>query len=171
MGWMLPIHLAIGLVEGFVTAAVAGFIRQARPEVIALAEARPVGRFPLRGVMAGVAVAALLTAGVLSWFASAHPDGLEWALERATGKTELAAPAAAPVYVALASAQQRTELFPDYELPRPAVVESALSPAHAPATPACLGLSLAGVAGSGLTLALVALGGVLLRPRRSSANP
>jgi cobalt/nickel transport system permease protein len=184
---MLPIHLAIGLVEGVVTAAVAGFIRQARPEVIALAEARPVGRFPLGGVLAGVALAALLTAGVLAWFASTRPDGLEWSLARAASKTERPhtpvkvepVGLASPAHSVLERVQRQIALFPDYALPRspvpvaitePAAASPVTSTAPEPlsVTSARVGTSLAGVAGSALTLVLVALCGLLLRWRRTS---
>ncbi len=37
-------------------------------------------------------VVAAITAGGLSWFASSHPDGLEWAMLGASGKEELASP-------------------------------------------------------------------------------
>ena len=34
---MLPLHLAIGLVEGFITASLVGFVRKTRPEVLEMA--------------------------------------------------------------------------------------------------------------------------------------
>jgi len=80
---MQPIHLAIGLVEGLVTAAVLCFVYEARPELI-----RDVGGTPeagenkssLKTVIAILAVVALLVGGGLSLLASGSPDGLEWAL-------------------------------------------------------------------------------------------
>ena len=39
---MLPIHLVIGIVEGFVTASVVGFVSKTRPEVLEMAT-RPSG--------------------------------------------------------------------------------------------------------------------------------
>ncbi|MFL5271377.1 MAG: energy-coupling factor ABC transporter permease, partial [Anaeromyxobacteraceae bacterium] len=73
---MQPVHLAIGLVEGLVTAALVGAVWRARPDVLASrgAAAR------LRPLLAGLALAAAATGGVGAWFASSRPDGLEWAV-------------------------------------------------------------------------------------------
>ena len=32
--------------------------------------------------------AAIVTGGALSWFASTHPDGLEWSIDKITGRGE-----------------------------------------------------------------------------------
>ena len=88
---MQPVHLAIGLVEGFVTAGVINFVRAARPEILeSVTSARPLSAdVSIRKVFAGLLVVALLTGGMLSWFASANPDGLEWSIEKVFGKPEL----------------------------------------------------------------------------------
>ena len=90
---MQPIHLAIGLAEGLATAAVVLFVRQARPDLltgVALSPAVTAKRaaFPKVFVI-GMSLAALLTAGVLSRFASGLPDGLEWAIAHTTGQADL----------------------------------------------------------------------------------
>jgi hypothetical protein len=83
---MLPIHLVIGVVEGVVTAAVVLFVQRAEPELLARsAQRRRLGGLRLRPVVIGLAVAALVAAGVLSWFASTDPDGLEWSIRKVTG--------------------------------------------------------------------------------------
>ena len=80
---MQPIHLAIGIVEGFVTAAVVTFVWKARPEILKMvATSRPAEHLALKKVLAGLLVVAAITGGILSWFASANPDGLEWAMFR-----------------------------------------------------------------------------------------
>lgn len=43
---------------------------------------RPVGRLPLRVFLLGGLIVALLIAGVGSYYASAHPDGLEYVAEQ-----------------------------------------------------------------------------------------
>jgi len=142
---MLPIHTAIGVVEGLVTGLALLALWRVRPE-LAVADA---GRRSLRPVLMALAAVAALTAGVLSWFASTHPDGLEWALARAGGG---AAPAGA-VHDAAARLQARTAVLPDYTVP------------GGPAGPA--GTSLAGLAGAGLTLlAGLGAGFVIRRLRR-----
>lgn len=80
---MQPIHLAIGLVEGLATAAILGFLHQARPELLRR-DAMGTGR-SLRPVLIGLFIGALLIGGMSSWFASANPDGLEWALRELAG--------------------------------------------------------------------------------------
>ena len=79
---MQPIHLAIGLVEGLITAAVLLFVYESRPELLQGVE-------PLKGesakrslktVVAVLAIVALVVGGGLSLLASSNPDGLEWAL-------------------------------------------------------------------------------------------
>ena len=114
---MQPIHLAIGVVEGLATAAVLLFVWQARPEVIraAAGEEQTSGKAPAR-LLAGFAAAALMIGALLSWFASASPDGLEWAMERTSGQSELQAPEAGP-HGLLASLQERLAFLPDYGLP------------------------------------------------------
>lgn len=78
---MQPIHLAIGLVEGLITAAVLLFLYEARPELLRDVNAEPgSGKFSLKATVAVLAVAALLVGGALSLAASSNPDGLEWAL-------------------------------------------------------------------------------------------
>ena len=85
---MLPIHLAIGLVEGLVTVAVVAVIARARPETLFASTAEPrAGR--LQPLLIGLTVATLVIGGLGSWFASTHPDGLEWSLSKASGKTEV----------------------------------------------------------------------------------
>ena len=81
-GLMLPIHLAIGAVEGAVTAAVLCFVYAARPELIRDADIEKAGdpKRSLRSVIAIIAVVALVIGGGLSLLASSNPDGLEWAL-------------------------------------------------------------------------------------------
>lgn len=81
---MQPIHLAIGLVEGLITAAVLTFVYEARPELLGelLGEssASVKNRVSKKTVIACIAVFTLLVGCVLSLFASGKPDGLEWAL-------------------------------------------------------------------------------------------
>jgi cobalt/nickel transport system permease protein len=151
---MLPIHLAIGVVEGLATAAVVLFIRRARPDLLAV----PAALVPsLRPVVVGFATAALLTGGLLSWFASAQPDGLEWSLARAAHAAELPPPDTA-AHTALAQAQQRLTLLPDYDFPSAQTVDGA--------TVVKPGTSLAGVVGGAATLLLLLLATWWLKRRR-----
>ncbi|MEW6661311.1 MAG: energy-coupling factor ABC transporter permease [Bacillota bacterium] len=110
---MQPIHLAIGMVEGLITAAVVGFVWKARPEIIEKASSgEALGTIPIKQVLAVLAIVAVFTGGFLSWFASAHPDGLEWSVFNTSGKEELEVPDG--IHQTLASIQEKTAFLPDY---------------------------------------------------------
>ena len=79
-GLMLPIHLAIGLVEGLITAAVLVFVYQARPELLMDTDSDSKPAFSLKATVSILAVITLMIGGGLSLYASGNPDGLEWAL-------------------------------------------------------------------------------------------
>lgn len=155
---MLPIHLAIGLVEGAATFAVVRFVRQLRPDVLEHAhEAQKTGLLSHKALLACLGAAAVLIAGGLSWFASSDPDGLEWSMAKTSGQEELEAPDHA-AYTAAEHIQNATALLPDYDFKNP--------PETAGAAVANVGTSVAGLVGAGLTLAFVGAAGLLLRARR-----
>ena len=79
-GLMLPIHLAIGLVEGLVTGAILTFVYQARPEMLTEVSEEKQTSFSLKKTLGILAVVTLFIGGGLSLYASGNPDGLEWAL-------------------------------------------------------------------------------------------
>lgn len=75
---MLPIHLAIGLIEGAATAAVLYFVM--RPETMESVFVK--SGISLKTAFAMLAVITLIIGASLSPIASSNPDGLEWAIER-----------------------------------------------------------------------------------------
>lgn len=152
---MLPIHLAIGLIEGVATAALILVIRRARPELIQIPSRSPQRR-SIRPVLIGMGAAAVIAGGVLSSFASAQPDGLEWSVERIAGEAGLPPVVVSSVHATLAALQERLALLPDYSLPR-----SSSSPAMVEAS----STSLAGLIGGAVTLVFVAGFGWALRRR------
>ena len=79
---MQPIHLAIGLVEGVITAAILLFVYEARPELLRDVTIREgeKQKGSLRMTLVVLALAAAVIGGGLSLLASSNPDGLEWAL-------------------------------------------------------------------------------------------
>jgi len=111
---MQPIHLGIGLVEGLATAGVISFIWHARPEILdsAITE-QPLGKLPLRNIVVGMLAATVLTGGVLAWYASEHPDGLEWSIEKVSGSPEIESHGKT-MHDTLQSIQEKTSLMPDY---------------------------------------------------------
>jgi len=163
--FMLPIHLAIGLVEGAVTAAIVVFVRRARPEALPLATSS--GR-PVAAVAAAFLALAIALGGVGAWYASDQPDGLEWSIAGIAGPSAIAAPRA-PVHATLDRLQQRVALMPDYGFRRAGDPAASASPAHgaSAATDAArgdrLGTSVAGLLGGGVTLVLALVVGIALR--------
>ncbi len=178
--FMQPIHLAIGVVEGGVTAAVVSFLLKARPDIVLGAtEAVPSDRHPLRGVLATFMAIALVTGGVVSWEASRNPDGLEWAIARATATGGQEAPPRGWQGI-VARLQQKIAVLPDYSFKRPdgagpAAGQSTESRTGMPekaagglqsVADARVGTSVAGVVGTIMVLAIVWVGGRILAGRR-----
>jgi len=163
---MQPIHLAIGLVEGLATAAVVAFIWKARPDILNVAtDLPPVGTGSYRNVLIGLLAAAVVTGGILSWFASANPDGLEWSIFKTTGTEELDAPHQG-VHFASEKIQQKTALLPDYGLKSEATGPPATE--HTTETVVDPGKTLSGLVGGTLTLLIAGLIGLILKRRKTS---
>ena len=170
---MQPIHLAIGLVEGAVTAAVLVFVSETRPELLMdadIPEEKREGGGTSRSlvlVLSVLAAFAILTGGVFSHFASGNPDGLEWALfgnsdagyssnmsldEENYGIASGAAEAAASV-------QEKTSVLPDY----------AFADSDSPA-----GTTVSGIAGSLMVAAaalLICFAGRFFRKKKDDMMP
>jgi cobalt/nickel transport system permease protein len=169
---MQPIHLAIGIVEGIVTAALVAFVWQARPEILGFGVEAGARRPGLKPVLVTLGVVAAIAAGLLSWFASSHPDGLEWSMSRTAGKEELGSPPG--VHQSLAEVQKKTAFLPDYGLPEPespaaeapeqgeAASEAGAESAE-PWPAVSGGTSLAGLVGSAMVLALAGIVGLAVR--------
>ncbi|NTW04832.1 MAG: cobalamin biosynthesis protein CbiM [Peptococcaceae bacterium] len=151
---MQPMHLAIGVVEGLVTAAVVTFIWKARPEIMEKAAlGQALGRIQIKKVVTGLLIAMIFIGGAFSWFASANPDGLEWSLEKVTGTAELEAEG--NIYRVLSDFQQKTAFLPDYSFKTD---EDAVDLGSGDAWPAVdAGTSISGFVGGAMTLALASL--------------
>jgi len=114
-------------------------------------------------VLAGLGIAAVITGGMLSWFASTNPDGLEWSMFKVSGKEELEADSG--VHHGLGALQQKTAFLPDYGFKK-AEPEGAAESEGAPAWPAPdAGTSLSGIIGGILTLLVAVAIGFLLKRR------
>ena len=160
---MLPIHLGIGLVEGIATAGVVSFIWNARPEILERnANEQPLSQVPIRNVAISLLAATVLTGGLLAWYASEQPDGLEWSIEKVAGSPEIES-LDQPIHGKLESIQEKTSLMPDYSF-RVKAGTHGLSAAEARA-----GTTAAGLFGGGIVLALGVLMGFILKKRNSSA--
>ncbi|MGE5527742.1 MAG: energy-coupling factor ABC transporter permease [Patescibacteria group bacterium] len=159
---MQPIHLAIGLVEGLITAAVVTFVWRARPEILErAASGKAYGAVGLRRVLIGLGLATVLAGGVLAWFASAHPDGLEWSLYRATGREVQRAPGG--LRETLARVQEKTAVLPDYGFRQPGTSAPEGNEGGRKRPAADIGTTASGLIGAALVLALVVGLGFALR--------
>ena len=111
---MQLIHLAIGFVEGLITAAVLVFVHEARPELLygSTEAEKKEGRFTFKNTLVVLAVVTVLIGGGLSLVASSNPDGLELSIEKITGSTEVESDG--EIYETAGAVQETTALFPDY---------------------------------------------------------
>lgn len=190
---MIPIHIAIALVEGLVTAAVVLFVRQAQPELLArTADNESIGGLRLRNVVVGLAIAAVLSGVAFAWFASTNPDGLEWSIAKVTGSEEIEEDTSVGLREMSAALQEKTALLPDYafkeetteegedtvvtgaeattEGTEGAVVEEETAEEEVEWPAVDSGTSTAGIVGAGITLGVaVAIGYVLTRRRKSES--
>jgi cobalt/nickel transport system permease protein len=165
---MQPIHLAIGIVEGLATSAVVFFIWKARPEIIkSVSSSVPIENISMRKVTIGFLAAAVVTGGVLSWFASTNPDGLEWAMFKAAGNKDLGRPAK-QLHTALSDVQEKTALLPDYGFKSEDAEQPAETSQSEPAVDT--GKTVSGLVGGALTLLLAGLFGFVLK-RRKNVEP
>jgi cobalt/nickel transport system permease protein len=137
---MQPIHLAIGLAEGFITAAVLCFVYKMRPEII---ENTLRGQSVKKLVIPMLIIAALV-AGGLSLLASDKPDGLEWSMEKVAGTSELESDGR--IHEIIGEIQEFTAFMPDYAFKSEDASE-------------VLGTASAGIIGGVLTLVLAAMAG------------
>jgi cobalt/nickel transport system permease protein len=146
---MQPIHLAIGLVEGLATAAILCFVYKMRPEI---EESSLLGGKISKGVsvkkpLIVLGSIAVLVGGIFSLFASSHPDGLEWAMEKTAGTTELGA--SGGIFNFVADIQTKLAFMPDYDFASGG--GSAIS-----------GTTVAGIVGGALTFVIAGLAGFII---------
>ena len=163
---MQPIHLAIGLIEGIVTAAVLVFVYESRPELVQdvdTSNEKVKAKHSLKTVVIILAVLALLVGGGLSLLASSNPDGLEWALfgnaeagySENMGLDEEEFGIQSDAADTAASIQESTSFLPDY----------GFAESDSPA-----GTTVSGIVGAAIVAAiaiLICLAGGFFRKRKS----
>lgn len=159
---MQGIHLAIGAVEGVVTAAVVSFVWKVRPDIIGADSEVSNKKQGYRSVIVGFLAAALLLAGGVSLFASANPDGLEWSIGRVAGSRELKGDT--QIHKSLEAAQKDIAVLPDYGFRKSE--ESAGSGASGKFA----GTAFSGLVGSVITIGLVILAGWLIKLIKRKKN-
>lgn len=153
LGFMQPVHLAIGLVEGLITAAILLFVFRTRPQLILGYDQSKDSRLKTSTIVSILAAAAIVTGGFLSLFASSNPDGLEWSIERVTGNTEIEAVTTMQHNASLM--QEKLALLPDYDIP---------------AGSEGFGTSLSGIAGAFMVLILCVSICLVIRKKKRAAS-
>lgn len=164
---MQPIHLAIGVVEGLVTAGILNSIRVIEP---ARADSGPPagGESGFGRMILVFAVLAMLTAGGISWLSSSNPDGLEWAVRKLRGTVDMPG-GDDRLSRGAARVQEMTAILPGYSLP--GVNEE--NGGTRGVTSREAGLTVSGLLGGLLVLgAVVVLGGgiTFMRRRKRQAS-
>lgn len=110
---MQPIHLAIGIMEGLITAAVIIFIHNTRPEL--LDQNMTENKMGFKQVLVILSVIVFLIGGGLSLAASGNPDGLEWSIEKVSGTSEIEVMEENESAIEKAERiQEKTAILPDY---------------------------------------------------------
>jgi cobalt/nickel transport system permease protein len=150
---MQPIHLAIGFVEGIVTAGVLCYVQSIRPELLesSVENTKLPAGLPIRKILVSFIVLTVLTGGLLSIFASAYPDGLEWSMKGVAGTTEI--DREGPVYDTARNVVEAAAFMPDYGF-------------AADEEGSILGTTAAGIIGSVITVLLAGGIGLLIHGLR-----
>ncbi len=88
--FMQPIHLAIGLIEGVITATVIIYLFKQRDNMShdIFKEQAIHGSPSKKKTFRTALIVTLIIGGFISQFASSSPDGLEWSVEKASASTE-----------------------------------------------------------------------------------
>jgi cobalt/nickel transport system permease protein len=164
---MQPIHLVIGIVEGIITAGVVSYILNTRPEIIAAKKNEDsLNNKTGRKILIYFIVTALFTGGILSWFASSQPDGLEWSILKSTGSENNEIPDRG-LYSFFLKIQEKSAFLPDYGF-KTVKSESDTEYSESVWPSVDSGTTLSGILGVVITILLTVIIGLLLRVKRKA---
>ncbi|MEW6108017.1 MAG: energy-coupling factor ABC transporter permease [Nitrospirota bacterium] len=166
---MLPIHLAIGLLEGFITAGVINYIRVAKPEILeSVSSSKPFSPdISIKKIILFFLLIAVITGGLMSWFASTYPDGLEWSIEKISGSSALHEDDKG-VAQSLKKLQEKTAILPDYNFKSDDHSSGPESPEQWPNVSP--GTSVSGVLGAIMVICLIFVLGIGIKALRKKKN-
>ncbi|MDF2820258.1 MAG: cbiM2 [Clostridiales bacterium] len=147
---MQPIHLAIGLIEGIITAGVLCYIFNTRREILDRSlQIAPIEKVSMKKTLAILIIATIFVGGVLSLYASSKPDGLEWSIERVTGTAEIESEK--NIHFTIQKIQDKIAILPDYTFVEKDEIEEQL-----------VGTSISGIVGGLLTMATAGTIGIVI---------
>ncbi len=110
-----------------------------------------------------MSVLALITGGIFSWFASTHPDGLEWSMGKISGREELP-PKETVLHKYLSKLQEKMAFLPDYGFKKPEAAEPEKAESEKEAWPAVSsGTSVSGIIGGMFTMGIVVAIGLAIK--------
>ncbi len=112
---MQSIHLAIGVIEGLITAVLVSYLSQHAPDILESRPVREPAPPPKGGILAPIGIGALLCGGIFSLFASGLPDGLEWSIDRAELRLDPER-VSGKFHQLLEGIQEKLSFLPDYSL-------------------------------------------------------
>lgn len=154
---MQPIHLAIGLIEGFITSAILCFIYEARPELlwnVSANKANKEAKLSYKTTIIVLIALVVVIGGGLSLLASSNPDGLEWSIQKITGGTEIES-GEESLYSTSQEIQDTTSILPDYSFK---------------GSDSLVGTSVSGIVGGGITIAFLVAIGYLIKIKRNKGK-
>ena len=158
--FMMPVHFAIGIVEGLATWGVLQFVAKTQPALLS-----DTGKTSSPAILiATFAVVTIAIGGFISWFASSHPDGLEWSMAKVSGVEELAN-AGDKIHRLTADMQNKLAFFSDYSLGQGSNKEGLAS-----SSTVKFGTTIAGIMGGVLVFAVAGVLGILLRKKKENGN-
>ncbi len=150
---MQPIHLAIGIIEGLISAVIVIYIYQERPEILENTFKGKIAKEkPMKNLMITIIILTLAIGGIFSLFASEKPDGLEWAMFKTSGKENLESPKG--IHETFSQIQEKTSVLPDYDFK---------GEKEEPSDIVNSGTSLSGVVGGFISLILISGLGYIIR--------
>ncbi len=160
--FMQPIHLAIGLVEGLITAAVVSFLYDRREELVfdffapSGVNSRSKNYWNRRSAIQIIVIATVIVGGFLSQYASSNPDGLEWSIENAVAEAGIMdtehVEVTSTIEMTMGSIQEKTALLPDYNFKENSSILTST-----------IGTSTAGITGSLLIIVIIMVSGMTIQ--------
>mgnify|MGYP003923578001 CR=1 FL=1 len=166
---MQPIHLAIGIVEGLITAAIIRFAASVKPDILEAVYNLNNQTYTrsMKKVIGLFVILTFIVGGFLSWFASTNPDGLEWSVEKVYGKPELPEKEGG-IIAKVKEIQEKLAILPDYTFKK---AETKEAPAQEEESYPNIdvGTTVSGIAGSIMVILLLMGTGFLIKAFKKRA--
>lgn len=153
---MLPIHLAIGIVEGIVSALIVEFVYKAYPQYMEKSYSEETSKVSIKKLTVVFFIVAIICGSLISYLASSNPDGLEWSIENVTNVNLESSKIG--IFKSFSDIQDKISFLPDYSFKDNESLKGILP--H-------LGTGISGIVGiSIVTIFLLATGYMIIKRRR-----